>query len=253
MPAISRLGIESKIAELCQEAVVEPLSFFSEADLQARLYGMIRNEWPEMQDTGYPRGVNDGPTRFKTPIVHREYGVGGKQRMDLTVFDPGDLSSISNADLKADGEYLRPLYGIELGTEKSGDSLSHLLGDISKVSLAKERGYVVHLFRDTTVSDVGTRRNDATEERVVGKFRESVADAYASIEDRQKVAILAIVIRIRRMNRDIRGRCEMFFPRGERNGLSESVAAQPDWFRINILKIAEVAKTWLAHQAEDAD
>jgi len=249
-PRLQRDIVESQIALLCSEAINEPLTYFSEADLQSRLFQMLSDKYPALCRTGYTRGVGKTSAPFRTRLVHREYGAGGQQRIDLVILDPDSVKAVDNPFLKkTGGGYVKPRYAIELGTEKSGDSLNHLLSDIKKVSAASDRGYVVHLFRDVSVADSGTRRRQNTEERVIGHFRLAVEQAYQAIKNRENVALLAFVVRVRRRNRDLWGRCQMFLP-GLDSRNRRCVDGSTDWRYVPIGCIPESVKDHLSiHQS----
>jgi hypothetical protein len=64
------------IARFCHDVVAEPLCFFSEADLQGMLFAKLSMEFPDQIETSCSRGP-DSKGKYKTGLVHREYGAGG--------------------------------------------------------------------------------------------------------------------------------------------------------------------------------
>jgi len=195
------------IARFCQDVAAEPLCFFSEADLQALLFANLSMEFPEQVETSCSRGP-DSKGKYKTGLVHREYGAGGGRRIDISVFDPKDVARIDEASLKAAGKYIKPRFAIELGTEKSLDTAGHISRDLAKLTNASERGYLIHFFRDTSLAAVGTGRRENKEQSIKLKFRNPVNEA----EVPQKVRSLFFLIRVARRQKKIWGKCEMYLP-----------------------------------------
>ena len=111
------MRVNDVIARFCQDVVSEPLCFFSEADLQGILFAKLLMEFPEQIETSCSRGP-DSKGKYKTGLVHREYGAGEGRRIDISIFDPKDVANIDEAGLKTGGEYIKPRFAIELGTEK---------------------------------------------------------------------------------------------------------------------------------------
>ena len=83
--------VNGVIAQFCHDVVAEPLCFFSEADLQGMLFAKLTKEFPEQIETSYARGP-DSKGKYRTGLVHREYGAGGGRRIDISVFDPNDVA-----------------------------------------------------------------------------------------------------------------------------------------------------------------
>ncbi len=146
--------VNDVIARFCQDVIAEPLCFFSEADLQGMLFARLSMEFPEQIETSCSRGP-DSKGKYKTGLVHREYGAGGGRRIDISVFDPEDVARIDEAGLKTAGSYMKPRFAIELGTEKSLDTAGHIGRDLAKLANTTERGYLIHFFRDTSRAAVG--------------------------------------------------------------------------------------------------
>jgi len=212
--------MNSIIASFCHDVVAEPLCFFSEADLQCMLFARLLKEFPEQVETSCLRGP-DSKKKYKTGLVHREYGAGGRRRIDVSVFDPEDVACINEAGLKIDGKYIKPRFAIELGTEKSLDATGHIKKDIAKLTTAKERGYVIHFFRDTSRAAVGTRRRENKEQSIELKFRSPVN----MVEVSQNVKCLFFLIRIARRQKKIWGKCEIYIPKTGK------------WQKVNLLDV----------------
>jgi len=199
--------VNGVIARFCHDVVAEPLCFFSEADLQGMPFAKLSMEFPEQIETSCFRGP-DSKGKYKTGLVHREYGAGGGRRLDISVFDPEDGERIDEANLKTAGSYMKPRFAIELGTEKSLDAAGHISRDLAKLAVATERGYLIHFFRDTSRAAVGTGKRENKEQSIEAKFRNPVSAA----EVPQKVRSLFFLIRVARRRRRIWGKCELYLP-----------------------------------------
>ncbi len=199
--------VNGVIARFCHDVVAEPLCFFSEADLQGMLFAKLSMEFPEQIETSCSRGP-DSKGKYKTGLVHREYGAGGGRRIDISVFDPVDVARIDEAGLKKAGKYIKPRFAIELGTEKSLDAAGHISRDLAKLADASERGYLIHFFRDTSRAAVGTGRRENKEQSIESKFRNPVNEA----EVPQRVRSLFFLIRVARRQKRIWGKCELYRP-----------------------------------------
>jgi hypothetical protein len=213
-------GMNRIIAQFCSDAIKEPLSFFSEADLQGFLFASLIREFPVPVQTSYAKGpASKG--KYCTGLVHREYGVGGSRRMDIAVFSPRDVARIDGPGLKIGQNYMRPEFGIELGTEKTKGTRAHIEGDIKKLSKVGRRGYLIHFFRDVTRSDSKTASREATEMKIKAIFRQPVSFAAAP----DKVRVLCFLLRLARTHRKVYGKCEMFLPKEHR------------WKKINLQEV----------------
>ncbi|WAC07805.1 MAG: hypothetical protein OS130_00970 [Thermodesulfobacteriota bacterium] len=199
--------VNGVIARFCHDVVAEPLCFFSEADLQSMLFAKLSMEFPEQIETSCSRGP-DSKGKYKAGLVHREYGAGGGRRIDISVFDPDDVARIDEVTLKTAGKYIKPRFAIELGTEKSLDATGQISRDLDKLADATERGYLIHFFRDTSRSAVGTGRRENKEQSIESKFRNPVNKAKVP----QKVRSLFFLIRVARRQKKIWGKCEMYLP-----------------------------------------
>jgi hypothetical protein len=195
------------IAGFCSDVVNEPLSFFSEADLQGLLFARLIREFPVLVETSYAKGP-ESKGMYTTGLVHREYGVGGSRRIDIAVFSQKDVARIDGPGLKIGRQYMIPQFGVELSTEKTLGTEAHIRRDLAKLSLVNERGYLVHFFRDVTRADTGTRSRENTEGKLETIFRRPVSAASAP----DKVRILCFLLRLARTHRKIYGKCELYLP-----------------------------------------
>jgi hypothetical protein len=186
--------VDTAVVETVWRIIQEPLTYFSEADIQQLLVHQLSeiDEFKEPQPTALPRGKKSGkPSRekYKTPLIHREYGGGEGTRVDVVIFDKEDAATISDARLRSHGEYLDPLFAFELGTETSAasrkDTRAHLDNDLAKLNrcLKKNRdkgdivgkGYIIHFFRSGTLSPPGGKRN-LTDQKIEKNFKSVVSE-----------------------------------------------------------------------------
>ena len=206
-PGLSVARLNRVIARFCSDVAAEPLSFFSEADLQGMLYAKLIAEFSDQARTSYARGPNS-KGKYTTGLVHREYGAGGGRRIDISLFDAESIATIDDANLMVGKRYLKPRFAIELGTEKTLDAAGHIDRDLAKLSTATERGYLIHFFRDTARADTGTKSRDGREQRIRRIFRHPVRSAQVP----PNVVALFFLLRIARSHKKILGKCELFVP-----------------------------------------
>jgi len=193
------------IADFCHDVVIEPLCFFSEADLQSMLFARLLGEFATLVGTAITRGPGSKGT-YRTGLVHREYGAGKGRRIDISIFAAEDIARIDDPQLTAGNKYLEPRFVIELGTEKTLDTPGHIANDIRKLSRAQEQGYLIHFFRDTAQADIGTERRRKTEQRLKEMYRLPVNKA----ELPPNVKMLCFLLRLAHTHRKIYGKCELF-------------------------------------------
>jgi len=128
--------IDRAIADMCIQIIKEPLSYFSEADIQQLLVEELRKIEPLSKS--YPTSVHKGKDSkgvYKTSLLHREYGGGDSTRIDVVVFDPVDVKKIDKVNLQVkERGYLLPVHAFELGTEKTSDTSDHFTKDLKKLS-----------------------------------------------------------------------------------------------------------------------
>ena len=229
---LSAARLNRVISRFCANVATEPLSFFSEADLQGMLYSKLVTEFPDSANTAYKRGPGSQGT-YATGLVHREYGAGKNRRIDITLFDPEVIATIDNPHLKTGRKYLKPRFAVELGTEKTIDTAGHIERDLSKLSKATERGYLIHFFRDVTQADTGTKRRADTEEKLRRIFKRPVRSA--QIPD--NVVALFFLLRLAHSHKKIVGKCELFVPK------------TGNWEKVNLQRVrGEVLKRLASKQ-----
>ena len=85
--------INQAITSVCIQIIKEPLIYFSEADIQQLLVEELRkiNSISKPYLTSVRKGKNS-KGKYKTSLIHREYGGGNRTRIDIVIFDP----SLSN-------------------------------------------------------------------------------------------------------------------------------------------------------------
>ena len=100
-----------------------------------------------------------------------EYGnnLHGPYRVDIAVLDPEEIHTITNPQLQdSDENYLKPLIGIEIGTEKCGwDQMTkkHLENDLKKV-IECHCGYIINVMRNVNFSTRSSGRNREKQIRI---------------------------------------------------------------------------------------
>lgn len=204
--------IDGAIAKMCIQIIKEPLSYFSEADIQQLLVEELRKI--EAISKPYPTSVQKGKgskSTYKTPLIHREYGGDGGRRIDVVIMDPDDVRKIDNVNLTIGKKYLRPAYAFELGTEKTSDTSAHLQSDLSKLNertKKKGTGYLIHFYKDVTQARTGTITRNKTEAKIHKKFKQVFNEKQT--QGNMKVKILAILLRTYRSQEKMRGKCEIF-------------------------------------------
>jgi len=201
--------IDLAIAKVCIQIIKEPLSYFSEADIQQLLVEELRKIEPISKS--YPTSVHKGKGSkgtYSTSLLHREYGGGSGTRIDVVIFDPDDVKKINNVNLTIGKKYLSPAYAFELGTEKTSDTLKHFENDLQKLEKSKGTRYLIHFFKDVTQARTGTISRIKTEEKILKKFKQVFS--FTKTEQMTNVKILAILLRTYRNQEKMRGKCEIF-------------------------------------------
>ncbi len=205
------MKVNRVVAEFCAETVAEPISFFSESDLQVALASKLREEFPAMIATKVKRGPQRNlrsTSTYDTPVVHTEYGAKKRRRIDIVVFSEEDLKSVDGYKLKRQKKYLNPRFGFELGTEAVSEIGKHLASDIGKLKdRVVERGYIIHFYRDTTLADTGTTNRRQKEASIQRRFR----TPFERLQPDPKLVVLAFVLPLGRTNKRTR-KCEFFCP-----------------------------------------
>lgn len=205
--------IDEAVADVCADIIQEPLLYFSEADVQQLLAERLRevSGLKRLAKTNVPKGT-DSKSKYSTSLVHREYGAGGRRRLDIVVFNRRDVEGINTTNLDVSKEgYLEPQFAFELGTEKTGDAKEHIRSDLSKLNeRVKERGYAIHIYRDTTKTAKGTLRARA-EGKINRLFRKPIEDSWPGRTEKSR--IVAILLRVGREQKKMMGKCEICFGR----------------------------------------
>lgn len=206
--------IDQAVAQVCADVIQEPLLYFSEADIQQLLAAKLTRV-PGLKRTAQTkvRKGTGSKSMYATSLVHCEYGAGEGRRADIVVFKRSDVENISTTNLeRADEGYIKPQYAFEIGTEKTSDADAHIKGDLKKLSkIAKDRGYIIHIYRDTTCTARGKRRAN-TDAKIKRAFRMPIETRWAMKKD--NVRIVAILIRVGRDQPKMRGKCEIYLGGG---------------------------------------
>ncbi len=208
-------NIAKAVADVCILIIKEPLSYFSEADIQQLLVERLRKIAPLRK--AYPTSVRKGlesKGTYRTSLIHREYGGGGGTRIDVVIFDPDDVREINDVNLKKGKAYLVPVYAFELGTEKTSNTGEHYQSDLEKLKKLNEytekkgTGYLIHFYKDITQAPTGTKSRDKTEKKIEKDFKQVFMAKQT--EHITNVKILAILLRTYRNQKKMRGKCEIF-------------------------------------------
>lgn len=206
---INKKDIDEAVANVCIQIIKEPLSYFSEADIQQLLVEELRKIKPisKLYPTSVRKG-KDSKGTFSTSLLHREYGGGGGRRIDIVIFDPADVKKINNVNLQEGQNYLRPFYGFELGTEKTSDTAAHFNNDLAKLQITMGTGYLIHFYKDVTQAPTGTKSREKTEVKIENDFKQVFQTK--QVERFTNVKILAILLRTYRDQKKMRGKCRIF-------------------------------------------
>jgi hypothetical protein len=220
---VKKSDIDNAIADVCAQIIYEPMLYFSEADVQQMLVNTLKDVDSLIATvaTSIPRGQGS-KGKYRTQLVHREYGAGEGRRVDVVIFDPDDAAKINNTNLTIGRTYLKPLFAFEVGTEKTSDTATHLKNDLNKLRGIKGSGYIIHFFRDTTRAPTGSASRHRTEEKIEQSFRVAFNSVRAEIA--ANIRILAVLLRTGRKQARILGKCEIF---DQQNGV---------WNKVNVKK-----------------
>jgi len=224
--------IDEAVADVCADIIQEPLLYFSEADVQQLLAERLRkvSGLQRLAKTGVRKGT-DSKSKYSTSLVHREYGAGGRRRLDIVVFKRSDVEGINTTNLDVSKEgYLAPQFAFELGTEKTGDAKEHIKSDLTKLNRrVTERGYAIHIYRDTTKTAKGALRTRA-EGKINRLFRKPIEDSWPGRAKKSRV--VAILLRVGRDQKKMMGKCEICF-------------GKDDWRAVNVAHRKELEKAVL--------
>ena len=83
--------IADKIADLIKYICDNPLIHFSEHDLHVLLMAKLF----EIDDLNPFEGLHETKHKFKTMLVHREYGRGGRHRSDICIFNEDSIKDFN--------------------------------------------------------------------------------------------------------------------------------------------------------------
>lgn len=198
--------IEEAIIKFCILIARNPMCYFSEADLQQVLLEHLRSipKLDKLHKTNQTAGKNS-KKKYRTSLLHREYGGGNKTRFDIAVLRRDDVAKIDSPALKLNDKYLTPAFGFELGTEKTSKIMQHYQNDLKKLRKC-DRGYLIHIFKDVTTTRKNTGRNANTEAAIQQKFK-SVFEKHPA---KGNTVVIAILLRPFKNERTPRGKLEIF-------------------------------------------
>lgn len=201
--------INELVIKFIDKVINEPLIFFSEADLQSLLYGILINKYKKNFNTSYERG-DGSETKYKTSQIHREYGTNeiAHSRIDIVFFDTERIKYIDSPNLTIKGKYIEPEIGFELGTHKISDFTEHLENDIDKLKKLK-RGYLIYIMRDETKSASGTKNANKTKEKIKTKIEIPLSNFVFP----ENIIPLIFYIKIQKKETNIWGKCNFYNPK----------------------------------------
>ena len=205
---INKKEVDNAIVETCIKIIQEPLLYFSEADIQQLLAEELKKieALKEPYQTLIHKGKNS-KSIYKTSLLHREYGGGAGTRIDIVIFSENDVKKIDDLNLKIGNKYITPEFAFELGTEKTINIKKHLENDIKKLNNVKNKGYIIHIYKDRTKSPTGTRKRDNTVEKIKNDFKIVFKNNKCTNIKIKKLAILLSPFKEQTLTR---GKCEIF-------------------------------------------
>jgi hypothetical protein len=158
---------------------------------------------------------------YQTMLVHKEYGNNKLKResSDIVIFDEKDIKSIDEPiNLMIKGKYLEPKYVFEFGTEKSAgtkkDYEQHLKGDLEKLSMIQNTGFLIHIQRIYVKSGNKSGRYDYNRSKYKG-YEESTVDIWNhyKVKNRaKKIKVLIFFVDIGGEKRYLENKVRMFNP-----------------------------------------
>lgn len=202
--------VKESIKDLIFDLSKNPLLHFAEKSLQVRLAAKLLKcqELSEpIQTSLYERYRKDmeklNPDKshldnaLSVPPLQMEYGVKeiSNGRIDIAILDPKDIKFINSWQFEKDGEFLNPIIGIEIGTEKAGmpDMCKHLENDANKLSNSKI-GYILNVIRNTNVCGKQTK-DYKNKELQLGKFKNCLKTVSSSPKY-AKIKCIGLIIHI---------------------------------------------------------
>lgn len=230
--------INNAIVETCIKIIQEPLLYFSEADIQQLLterlkkIGALKKPYPTLIHRG-----NNSKGFYKTSLLHREYGGGRGRRIDIVIFSKNDVKQIDDLNLTIGKKYLYPDFAFELGTEKTTNIKKHLENDIKKLENVKNTGYIIHIYKDITVSATGTGRRNNTVKKIKSGFKNAFESNKCPNGKIKKLAILLSPFKDQTLTR---GKCKIFNGKiwekvnvAKEDKLREKIIDQLNWITKN--------------------
>jgi hypothetical protein len=256
--------INKKVAKVVHLICNNPAVYFSEMDVHVLMMKALMDidcfdpfaKWKKgLKITSRSIGVDknkkeESPDTYRTMLIHKEYGHRSKPKAksDIVIFDELDVKSIDDPiNLKSDGEYLKPKYIFEFGTEKiSGKDkkkyTDHVKNDLEKLSECKVqgRGFLIHIHRNDAQG-----KNDET----IEKYQNEIKDAWESWktkvgEDKIKVKVLIFFVEIGVPNRVKSSKAQMFNPYPKSNKAA-------DWLKVNLKVIEKITMNFLKEDISD--
>lgn len=207
--------INDIIAEFCHNTINEPLTFFSESDLQALLFSqLILKGFLNLVKTNCRRGgANKDNLKsngyYKTYQVHKEYGLNQSPnaRIDIAIFEKAELAKIDNPNLKLKNKYIVPHIGIELGTHKTSKHKSHIENDIKKIKYNNIKyGYLIYIIKDETFSFINSKQGIKTRNKL-----SEIKNIFNKIYYQVEVKPLIFILKVTKQQKKIWGKCEFYF------------------------------------------
>jgi len=203
---IKKEDVNKAVVDFCMDVIKEPLIYFNESDLHLLLAEKLYEEFPSLKIPKHETNLSpsdDAERKYRTRLLHREYGGGKKTRIDVTIFDIKDVKDIKNAHLTKEKkeDYLLPLFAFELGISIDGTE-THIKNDINKLKRCKTTGYILHIVRDTNKF----KRKDKMLK--IEGFKKIIDKNYKENRDNDKIKIIAVVLHLFRKQGETR--CEIF-------------------------------------------
>lgn len=200
---VEKDDINNAVVDFCMEVIKNPLIHFNESDLHLLLIEFLYKANSSLENIYYDTNLlsyKNTSTKYKTRLVHREYGAGERRAYDIVILRPEDIQRINNPNLtyKEKNDYLEPLFAFELGTEKIGleyeEYEKHITSDLNKLERCIDTGYVIHIVRDTN------RRKHMRKKEKIKMFTETIQKHNTGLES--KIKIIAIVLYVFRKNNE---------------------------------------------------
>jgi hypothetical protein len=210
---IEKPDVDKAVVNFCMEVIQEPFIFFNESDLHLLLVEKLYEEFPSLKMPEHETNLNpsdDAERRYRTRLLHREYGGDKDRALDIVIFDEGDVEYINHPHLtKEDSkDYLSPLFAFELGICR--DVKTHITNDINKLMRCKDEGvgYIIHIYRNKAVTRSDKQRSNNTEDKIGEKLKRPIEAIIRSIPS--NIKIVAIILNPIREKEEKWTQCEIF-------------------------------------------